>query len=86
VESNRDLFNTDTKLKRVAWLSAHEPKKKFDQLMHHFNEDSLAACFHELDGKKAVGTDGIDKARYGENIAVVNESLTTKVLLLKPLY
>jgi RNA-directed DNA polymerase len=68
VESNRDLFNTDTKLKRVAWLSAHEPKKKFDQLMHHFNEDSLAACFHELDGKKAVGTDGIDKARYGENL------------------
>jgi hypothetical protein len=45
------LFNTDTKLRRIAWLSAHEPKKKFDQLMHHFNEDSLVACFHELDGK-----------------------------------
>jgi RNA-directed DNA polymerase len=68
VESNRDLFNTATKLKRIAWLSAHEPKKKFDQLMHHFNEESLAACFHELDGQKAVGTDGIDKARYGENL------------------
>jgi group II intron reverse transcriptase/maturase len=68
VESNRDSFNTDTKLKRIAWLSAHEPKKKFDQLMHHFNEGSLAVCFHELDGKKAVGTDGIDKSRYGENL------------------
>ena len=29
--------------------------------MHHFNEESLKECFHELDGKKAVGIDGIDK-------------------------
>ena len=62
MESIRDLIDTDTKLKRIAWLSALEPEKKFDQLMHHFNEGSLAVCFHELDGKKAVGIDGIDKA------------------------
>ncbi len=68
MESNRDPINTDTKLERIAWLSAHEPEKKYDQLMHHFNEGSLAACFHELDGKKAVGIDGIDKACYGENL------------------
>jgi hypothetical protein len=68
VESNRDSVDTDTKLKRIAWLSAHDPKKKFDQLMHHFNEGSLSACFHELDGKKAVGIDGIEKSRYGENL------------------
>lgn len=68
MEFNRDSVDTDTKLKRIAWLSAHDPKKKFDQLMHHFNEGSLAACFHELDGKKAVGIDGIDKSRYGENL------------------
>jgi retron-type reverse transcriptase len=68
VESNRDLISTSTKLKRIAWLSAHEPEKEFDQLMHHFNEGSLAVCFHELDGKKAVGIDGINKAQYGENL------------------
>ena len=68
MESNRDLLSTSTKLKRIAWLSAHEPEKEFDQLMHHFNEGSLAVCFHELDGKKAVGIDGINKAQYGENL------------------
>ena len=26
--------------------------------------ESLAACFHELDGTKAVGIDGITKAQY----------------------
>ena len=36
--------------------------------MHHFNESSLAACFHELDGTRAVGSDGIDKAQYGAEL------------------
>ena len=59
---------TDTKLKRIAWLSANDPDKRFDSLMHHFNEESLAACFDELDGTKAVGIDGVTKAQYGENL------------------
>ena len=80
MESNRDSINTNTKLKRIAWLSANDPEKKFDQLMHHFNEASLAACFHELDGKKAVGIDGIDKARYGENL---NDNLKELVSRMK---
>lgn len=29
---------------------------------------SLRTCFHELDGKKAIGSDGIDKASYGKNL------------------
>jgi len=36
--------------------------------MHHFNEGSLQRCFDKLDGKKAVGVDGISKAKYGENL------------------
>ena len=64
MESIRDSFNTNTKLKRIAWLSAHEPEKVFDQLIHLVNEGSLAACFHQLNGQKAVGIDGIDKAHY----------------------
>jgi hypothetical protein len=52
-------LDTDTKLKRIAWLSASDPHQRFDSLMHHFNMESLAACFHELDGTKAVGIDGM---------------------------
>jgi len=27
--------------------------------MHHFNEESLGACYSQLDGRKAVGADGV---------------------------
>jgi len=59
---------TETKLKRIAALSRANPEMVFSNLMHHFNEESLLACFKELDGKKAVGTDEIDKASYGNNL------------------
>jgi group II intron reverse transcriptase/maturase len=36
--------------------------------MHHFNEASLLECYLRLDGKKAVGTDGITKEQYGEQL------------------
>ena len=50
---------TETKLKRIAWLSGGDAHKQCNSLMHHFNEVSLIDCFHRLDGKKAVGTDGV---------------------------
>ncbi len=59
---------TDTKLARIAWLSRKESTKEFRCLMHHFNEESLKACYHQLDGSKAVGIDGVDKKSYGENL------------------
>ncbi|APS58819.1 hypothetical protein AVI52_16315 (plasmid) [Piscirickettsia salmonis] len=36
--------------------------------MHHFNLDSLLQCFHELNGKKALGVDGVTKEQYEENL------------------
>lgn len=59
---------TETKLKRIATLSAANPEMVFTHVIHHFNEESLKACFHELDGKKAIGIDEIDKANYGRNL------------------
>lgn len=59
---------TETQLQRIAWLSARDRQKQFDCLMHHFNEASLAACFHALDGRKARGVDGVSKADYGEHL------------------
>ncbi|MBM3610926.1 MAG: group II intron reverse transcriptase/maturase [Alphaproteobacteria bacterium] len=62
------LSKTETKLKRIRWLSEQDSKKEFRNLMHLFNEDSLRECYNELDGRKAVGADGIDKEKYGENL------------------
>ncbi len=56
-----NLVATETKLKRIAALSAANPEMMFTHVIHHFNEESLRACFHELDGKKAIGIDGIEK-------------------------
>ena len=60
---------TTTKLERIAWLSGRDRDKRFDQLMHHFVEEPLAECYRSLDGRKAVGADGVTKKRYGENLA-----------------
>lgn len=70
---------TETKLKRIAWLSEQNPEKKFECLMHLFNQESLTKCFHELDAKKAVGIDGIDKASYAMNLDGNIEELIHKM-------
>ena len=49
---------TNTKLTRIAQLSRGDSSKQFNCLMHHFNVESLRGCYQELDGKKALGTDG----------------------------
>src|SRR5208282_5697087 len=59
---------TTTKLNRIAWLSGQDSRKEFECLMHLVNQESLTECFHELDKDKAVGTDGITKMAYGENL------------------
>lgn len=71
---------TETKLKRIAALSAANPRMVFTNVMHLFNEESLRACFHELKGRKAIGNDGIDKAQYGEKL---NENLKNLVERMK---
>jgi RNA-directed DNA polymerase len=60
--------NTDTALTEISYLSARDPNQVFHSLMHHFNVKSLRRCFDKLDGKKAVGVDGISKTEYEENL------------------
>jgi group II intron reverse transcriptase/maturase len=60
--------NADTALSEIAYLSSHNPAQVFHSLMHHINEGSLRRCFDKLDGKKALGVDGISKAAYGEKL------------------
>ena len=57
-------LSTETKLERIAWLSAMDHQKEFNNLMHHYNLESFVGCFNELDGKKAVGADGVTKEAY----------------------
>jgi RNA-directed DNA polymerase len=59
---------TRTKLNKIALLSKSDPRRSFESLMHHFNYESLKERFYELDGKKAVGIDGVDKESYAKNL------------------
>ena len=60
---------TTTKLERIAWLSGRDRDKRFDQLMHLFAQEPLSECYRSLDGRKAVGADGVSKKKYGEALA-----------------
>lgn len=66
--ATESLSITKTKLNRIALLSGQDSSRSFESLMHHFNEESLKECFYELDGKKAVGIDGINKVVYGKEL------------------
>lgn len=50
--------------------------------MHHFTTDALRECYQELNGKKALGTDGISKEKYGEDL---EDNLASLVGRLKSL-
>jgi group II intron reverse transcriptase/maturase len=63
--TTENQITTATKLKRITWLSSKDKSKKFNNLMHLFNEESLTSCYHELNGKKALGIDEVSKADYG---------------------
>lgn len=70
---------TKTKLNRIALLSKGDSRRSFESLMHHYNEESLKECYHELDGKKALGADGIDKETYGKDLDQNIQTLITKM-------
>ena len=77
--TTEDQITTETKLQRITWLSSLDKDKQFNQLMHHFNEESLQNCFQELNRKKAIGIDGVDKESYGANLQENLKNLVSKL-------
>jgi RNA-directed DNA polymerase len=71
--------HTDTALTEIAYLSSRNPAQVFHSLMHHINEGSLRRCFDKLDGKKALGVDGVSKAEYGVNLQANLEDLLARM-------
>ncbi len=69
----------ETTLARISELSAGNPTMKFMGLMPHFTEENLTRCFHELDGKKALGVDQVSKDAYGKDLAVNIANLVARL-------
>jgi RNA-directed DNA polymerase len=72
-------MDTETGLKRIAWLSGNDHRKRFECLMHHINYECLLGNYNQLDPKKAVGIDGISKKEYGENLVDNLNALVDKM-------
>jgi RNA-directed DNA polymerase len=77
--ATKPIITTITKLNRIAKLSSGNPLAEFKCLMPHVNKESLTSCFHALDGKKAVGIDGVTKEMYGENLEVNIDKLLDRM-------
>ena len=77
--STEHQIPTKTKLERIAWLSGCDKRKRYGSLMHHYNAESLAECFWQLDGRKAVGADLVTKDLYGEALIEHLEDLLQRM-------
>ncbi|WP_133282247.1 reverse transcriptase domain-containing protein [Cardinium endosymbiont of Culicoides punctatus] len=79
METSEFSSNVDTSLLEIAWLSSQSRSQEFHSLMHHINVESLRICYNLLDGKKAVGVDGMSKEVYGQNLQENLETLIAKM-------
>jgi len=57
-----------TKLERIGKLAAEKKDTVFNNLGHIVDLDLLSKSYRQLDGKKAVGIDGVTKVVYGGNL------------------
>lgn len=58
----------ETKLERISQLAKENPELVFTSIGHLINVEMLKECHKTMDGKKAVGIDGISKDEYGKNL------------------
>jgi group II intron reverse transcriptase/maturase len=72
-------MDTETKLKRIAWLSGCDHGRAFECLMHHIDYERLKDNFDQLDPNKAVGIDGITKEEYGDKLEANLEDLLARM-------
>ena len=69
----------ETKLARISQLSKENPDMVFTSIGHLINKELLMECHKAMDGKKAVGIDGVTKEEYGRNLEENLENLVGRL-------
>lgn len=69
-----------TQLERISQMSRENPDMVFTSIFHLINKDLLKACHTDMDGKKAVGIDGVTKEIYDSEL---DDNLDTLVYRLR---
>jgi len=57
-----------TKLECIGKRAIHRKDTVFNNIGYVVDLDLLRECYHELDGKKAIGIDGVTKEAYGRGL------------------
>src|SRR5262245_29311603 len=63
----------------IARRARTHPSETYTALIHPFSVDNLRACFTALDGKKALGVDGVSKEDYGQQLESNLQALHEKL-------
>ena len=63
-----DGHQKTTKLESIGKRARLQKDAVFNNIGHALDLDLLRECYHELDGKKAIGIDGVTKEAYGKKL------------------
>jgi retron-type reverse transcriptase len=74
-----DGQSRQTKLERVSKLSARDRTIVFNNLEHIIDISLLKETYDSLNGKKAIGIDGMTKEKYGVELDKNLKTLLTKI-------
>lgn len=69
----------ETKLARIAQLSAENPNMVFTSVGHLIDKELLKDCNAKMDGDKAVGIDGVTKEEYEKDLDANLENLVDRL-------
>jgi group II intron reverse transcriptase/maturase len=68
-----------TKLARIGELSTKDRTLVFNNLGHIIDVEMLKSMFEQLDGRKAIGIDGVTKTKYAKHLDENLENLVRKI-------
>lgn len=74
-----DGIQKTTKLERIGKRAKLQKDTVFNNLAHAVDLGLLRECYQQLDGKKAVGIDGVTKATYGKKLEGNLEDLLARI-------
>jgi len=69
-----------TKLERIGKLSAKDKNVVFNNIGHIIDTQLLKETYHRLNGRKAIGVDGVTKEHYKKNL---DENLKELIVKLR---
>lgn len=79
VRKTEDGNQKKTKLERIGERAKHRPDTVFNNIGHVVDLDLLRESYRQLNGKKAVGIDGVTKAAYGEKLEENLQDLLARI-------